>query len=123
MIIRVLFLADEVDSSFGRLVIEVNLESFKGLQVYQAPVAMVWGEVEVSEEVCADYWLFDVGNGKIKWVLLATQGDSKSDAAVTGDRSSVGGGEFGPVRTFFALGRARRYDGEHCPSVDKPFEF
>ena len=84
---------------------------------------MVGGEVEVSKKVCADYWLFDVGNDKIKWVMLATQRDSKSDATLTGYRGSVGCGKFGPVRTFFALGRARRNDGEHCPPVDKPFEF
>ena len=57
----------------------------------------------MSKKVGADDGLLDVGDDEVKWVILATQSDSMSDATITGDCGAVSGGELGPVRTFFAL--------------------
>ena len=86
--------------------------------VQQITVTMIGGKVEMCEKIGADNWLFDVSNYEVKWVILATQCYSMSDATTTGYCGAIGGREFGPIRTFLALGGKRREDGEHCPPVD-----
>ena len=108
LVVRIFLLANEVDTSFGRIGVEVGVDCFERLQIDQASVAMIWREVKAGEEVGTDDGLLNVGDDKIERVIFATQSDSMSNATITGDRGAVGGGELGPVRTFLALGGERR---------------
>ena len=116
-------MADKIDARFRGFVIEVGVDRLEVFQVDEATVAVIGGKVEMCEKIGADDWLFDVSNYEVKWVILATQCYSMSDATITGYCGAIGGREFGPIRTVFSLGWEWREDREEGSSVDEPFDF
>ena len=68
----------------------IDLEGLEVVEIDQTTIAMVGGQVEMSQKVCSENWLSDVCNNKIEPEYLISQGNVVFGFSVTGYGGAIG---------------------------------